>query len=181
MRIIGGSLSGRIFHPPLQNWPTRPTTDMAKEALYNILMNKIDFEDAVFLDLFGGTGVHTLEFLSRGCKNVTYVDRFAKCVRWIKQSVDDLGLSGNVQIIKSDVDAFLKATREDYSVIFADPPYDLSWLDQIPEKVYSGNLLVNDGLLIIEHSRNHSFQDHEHFVRERKYGQTRFSFFQKSE
>ena len=103
MRVIGGTLSGRKFNPPAKNWPTRPTTDYAKEGLFNILNNKFDFEELKVLDLFGGTGSHSYEFISRGCKDVTYVDKFGGCVAFAKKTAQEFKIEEYLKIVKLDV------------------------------------------------------------------------------
>ena len=181
MRIIGGELGGRILDVPLKSWPTRPTTDIAKEALYNILTNRIDYSNVRFLDLFGGSGAHTLEFLSRGCLDVTYVDQYPKCVLWVRDQVRRFQYSSQCTIIKKDVRKFIRSSSTTYDVIFADPPYALTWLDELPRLIFSNGMLVQNGTLIIEHGREHDFTREEAFTEVRKYGQSRFSFFKPDE
>ena len=103
MRIIGGKFKGRRFNPPAKNWPTRPTTDYAKEGLFNILMNNVDFKTLKVLDLFGGTGNHSYEFISRGCTDVTYVDKFQGCISFVKKLSKELKIDDYIKIVKSDV------------------------------------------------------------------------------
>lgn len=182
MRIISGTLGGRVLQPPMKKWPTRPTTDIAKEALYNILANRIVFEDAVMLDLFGGTGAHVFEFLSRGCKDVTYVDMYPKCVSWVKQQIKELAFEEEAKIIKMDVAKFIKrhGASDDsasFSFIFADPPYALPWLPQLASLILDNDLLSDDGLLVIEHGSDVNYESHSRCTETRKYGQSRFSFF----
>ena len=177
MRILGGSLAGTILKPNMKSWPTRPTTDMAKEALYNILMNRIDFTQVAMLDLFGGTGIHSLEFLSRGCKQVVYIDKYGPCVKWIKSKVSEFNLQEYIQIYQKDVLKYLKAPKGQFDIIFADPPYSMQGLEKLPDMIFDAHLLSESGMLIIEHDRQHQFDDHVKFESERKYGQTRFSFF----
>lgn len=177
MRIIGGDFGGRVIQPPLKKWPTRPTTDMAKEALYNILANSLDFRKVSMLDLFGGTGAHALEFLSRGSTDVTYVDAYGKCVHWLKQEVKKLDVEEHIEIVKADVLKFIPKCNRKYDVIFADPPYAIPFLAALPDKILNQELLKKDGLLIIEHGNNVSFEDHSNYTQHRSYGQSRFSFF----
>ena len=177
MRIIGGSLRGRYIEPPLKKWPTRPTTDIAKEALYNILMNRIDFEEVKMLDLFGGTGIHCFEFLSRGCEQVTYVDNYGAAVRWVKQQAAAFDFSDLIHIQKKNVKSFIQHSEEQYDFIFADPPYDMAWLKELPEMIFDQSMVSEDGLLIIEHGSDTSFEKHPRFTEGRTYGQSKFSFF----
>jgi 16S rRNA (guanine(966)-N(2))-methyltransferase RsmD len=177
MRIISGTLKGRRFHPPADKWPTRPTTDFAKEGLFNVLTNRIDFEETKMLDLFGGTGSHSYEFVSRGCRDVTYVDQFYGCVKFVKQMLEEWEMSDYVRIVKMDVFKFMKQTGEQYDYIFAGPPYPLPTLDTIPDRLFEQNLLKEAGLFVLEHNPNHDFSQHERFEEIRKYGKTYFSFF----
>lgn len=177
MRIIGGVYGGRRFNPPAKNWPTRPTTDVSKEGLFNILNNRINFADAVMLDLFGGTGSHSYEFISRGCTDVTYVDKFPGCVAFVTKTAEDLDITSSIRIIKSDVFRFLKSNVKQYSYIFAGPPYPLPNLNLIPDSVFTGNALAPDGLFVLEHDSANDFTAHPRFAESRKYGTTIFSFF----
>ena len=178
MRIIGGEFGGRRFYPPADKWPTRPTTDYAKESLFNILQNRVDFERMRFLDLFGGTGSHSVEAISRGCRDVTYVDKFRGCVRFIKELSGELGIADHIKIYQDDVFRFCrtKATGQ-YSYIFAGPPYPLPTIDEIPDLIFDYDLLVPGGLFILEHNQTRSYTDHPNFKEIRKYGQCHFSFF----
>ena len=177
MRIIGGEFKGRKFIPPAKNWPTRPTTDFAKEGLFNILQNRLDFSETKFLDLFGGTGNHSYEFISRGCTDVTYVDKFPGCVAFVKKTAAILGIEDRLRIIRGDVFKFVKSTGEQYDYIFAGPPYPLPTIDQIPDHVIDHQILTPGGFLVMEHNPNHDFQDHPCFLEARNYGTTIFSFF----
>ena len=182
MRIISGTLGGRVLQPPMKKWPTRPTTDIAKEALYNILSNRIDFEDAIMLDLFGGTGAHVFEFLSRGCTNVTYVDMYPKCVSWVKKQIKSLDFEEEAKVVRMDVAKFIKrqGISEDpspFNFIFADPPYALPWLPQLASLILDNSFLTEDGLLVIEHGSDVNYESHSRCTETRKYGQSRFSFF----
>lgn len=177
MRIISGRFKGRRFYPPADKWPTRPTTDYAKEGLFNILQNRMDFETLSVLDLFGGTGNHTYEFISRGCTNVTYVDRHGPAVNFVKKTAKELEIESSIQIIKSDVFKFIQQSNTSYDYIFAGPPYALKTLDTIPDLIFDHNLLKHNGLFVLEHNPNHHFEDHKHFKELRSYGKTLFSFF----
>lgn len=180
MRIIGGELSGRRFHPPAKKWPTRPTTDIAKEGLYNILQNRIDFETAVFLDLFGGTGNHCYEFISRGCKNVTYVDRYRPAGKFVEKTAEEFGIEEYITIRIMDVFTFIRQNEGRFSVIFAGPPYPLSRIPQLPDLIMESDLLREEGLLILEHNPHHQFSGNPYFDEVRNYGETHFSFFSKN-
>jgi 16S rRNA (guanine966-N2)-methyltransferase len=177
MRIIGGKFKGRRFNPPADNWPTRPTTDYAKEALFNILNNQLDFEETKVLDLFGGTGSHGYEFISRGCKDVTYVDKFGACVHFVKKTALTLGIEANMKIVQMDVFKFIDYTHEKYDYIFAGPPYGLATIDTIPDLILAKELLKADGLFVMEHNPHHDFIQHPKLVDVRNYGTTIFSFF----
>ena len=174
MRIINGTHRGKIITVP-RGLPVRPTTDFAKEGLFNILNNKIDYESVTFLDLFSGTGHISLEFASRGCKNITAVDMNAKCVGFLRGISSELGFSVNT--MKSDVFSFLKHAHGKYDVIFADPPYDLPNIPEIHQLVFENKLLNQGGLLIIEHGAKTNLETLEGFTQHRKYGKVNFSFF----
>ncbi len=177
MRIISGDFKGRKFYPPAKKWPTRPTTDYAKEGLFNILMNEIDFEETKMLDLFGGTGNHCYEFISRGCTDVTYVDKFGPAVKFVHQISQELGVSDKIKIVKSDVFKFLKNNPLKYTYIFAGPPYPLPNLKDIPSILFDQDTLGKGGLFVLEHNPNHDFKDHPNYLKERNYGDTIFAFF----
>ncbi len=177
MRIISGRFGGRRFTPPAKNWPTRPTTDISKEGLFNMLQNTLDFEKTIMLDLFGGTGNHCYEFISRGCQDATYVDKHGPAVHFVKKMAKELQVENELTIIKSDVFKFMKSAERTYNYIFAGPPYPLPTLDKIPDILFQNNLLAEDGLFVLEHNPNHDFSDHECYVKERNYGQTIFAFF----
>ncbi|HMR89776.1 MAG TPA: RsmD family RNA methyltransferase [Saprospiraceae bacterium] len=177
MRIIGGIFKGRRFVPPANNWPTRPTTDMSKESLFNILNNRVDWEDMVMLDLFGGTGSHCYECISRGCTDATYVDNFAGCVSFVKTTAETLKIEDHIKIIKSDVFKFLQTNIRQNDYIFADPPYSLPKLATLPDLIFQHNALAADGLFVLEHDKSHQFKQHSRFIEERKYGATLMSFF----
>lgn len=177
MRIIGGRFKGRRFTPPAKKWPTRPTTDIAKEGLFNILANRLDFADTKVLDLFGGTGNHCYEFISRGCTDATYVDKFGPAVRFVRQTAQSLDVSAYLTIVQSDAFKFMANTGETFDYIFAGPPYPLPTLDTIPDRIVEHQLLRPNGLFVLEHNPHHDFQAHPHFEQLRNYGQTCFSFF----
>ncbi len=178
MRIIGGKFKGRRFSPPADKWPTRPTTDFAKEGLFNILSNYWDFSEMRVLDLFGGTGNHSYEFISRGCPDVTYVDKFAAAVSFVRQLAKELEIEEQLTIVRGDVFKYISYCNEQYDYIFAGPPYGLPALDQIPGLIFENQLLLPGGWFVIEHNPHHNFKDHPRFFQERSYGKTLFSFFE---
>ena len=177
MRIIGGKFKGRRFTPPAKKWPTRPTTDFSKEGLFNILNNTWDFEEMKVLDLFGGTGNHSYEFISRGCKDVTYVDKFGGCVAFVKKTAELLKIENEINIIRGDVFKFIDKSSSKFDYIFAGPPYPLPTIDEIPDLIFKNELLAEDGWFVMETNSNHDFKDHPQFFDERHYGGTIFWFF----
>ncbi|MCZ2100209.1 MAG: RsmD family RNA methyltransferase [Chitinophagales bacterium] len=178
MRIIGGAFKGRRFNPPIKNWPTRPTTDFAKEGLFNILNNRMDFESISVLDLFGGTGSMSYEFISRGCKNVTYVDQHKGCISFVKEVAQTLAIEPYISIYSSDAFKFLSGNNRTFDFIFADPPYALPKIKILPDIILGSSALDPHGTLVIEHDSKHSFKDHPLFKEERKYGDSTFTFFE---
>jgi 16S rRNA (guanine966-N2)-methyltransferase len=175
MRIIGGSLKGLRLNPP-KNLPVRPTTDLAKEALFNILQNKIEFEGIKVLDLFSGTGNISMEFASRGAEQVISIDRSIHCVHYIKDTAHQHGLT-NIKAFKDDVFKYLQLETEQFDLVFADPPYDMNGIPEIPKIIFDKNLLLPDGLLIVEHQSMQNLSNHPAFTEQRKYGHSSFSFF----
>ncbi len=178
MRITGGQFRGHRFTPPADKWPTRPTTDFSKEALYNILSNRIDFDEVRFLDLFGGTGNHCYECISRGAISATYVDKFGPAVSFVKKMAAKLDIEDQLRIMKSDVFKYIKTSQESYNLIFAGPPYPLKNIPDISRIIMSGSMLEPGGTLIVEHNPHENLEKQAGFVEMRKYGQTIFSFFQ---
>jgi len=175
VRIISGKNRGRRIVAPA-NLPVRPTTDMAKESLFNILNNLVDFTDLDILDLFAGTGNISYEFVSRGCKSITSVDSNNQCARFIKETAEKLDFN-NLTVLRSDAKSFLNNAYTKWDIIFADPPYTMENADFIPKIIHDRELLHPDGLLIIEHNEEKDFSDHENFFDHRKYGKVNFSFF----
>ena len=177
MRIISGSHKGRRITAP-KKLPVRPTTDMAKEALFNILNNRYYFEDISVLDLFSGTGNISYEFSSRGTENIVAVDSNFNCIKFINEISESLDMS--INSIKSDVFTFLENSGDTYSIIFADPPYDISFeaFARIPELVFNKQLLEDEGLLIVEHSKHTDLSTLEHYSHSKSYGGNTFSFFE---
>lgn len=175
MRIISGKYKGRSIHPP-KKLPVRPTTDFAKESLFNILNNSIDFENTKVLD-FSGTGNITYEFVSRGSADITCIDASYDCCNFIKKTLQEFGFKG-AKVIKMNVFSFLKNDISKYDLIFADPPYDLAELKTIPDLIFEQNLLNPEGVFILEHGEFNDFSLHPHFKEHRKYGNVNFSFFE---
>lgn len=175
MRIIGGSLKGLRLNPPAK-LPVRPTTDLAKEALFNILFNQFDFEKIRVLDLFSGTGNISMEFVSRGVPDLTSVDHDFGCINYLKSLIKQYDLQA-IKPIKSDVFKFLETETLQYDLIFADPPYDLPQLSQIASKIFDRDLLKPQAYLIIEHPSMKKLDNHPQFLEQRKYGSSSFSFF----
>ena len=176
MRIISGKYKGRRIAPP-KNLPVRPTTDMSKESLFNVLNNHFDFEGLKILDLFAGTGNISYEFGSRGSDDITCVDEDFGCIKFIKQTADEMDF--NIAAIKSNVFTYLEKNNNAYDVIFADPPYNLEQnkLERLVQTIFSNDLLKEDGMLIIEHSRHSKLAHLPHFSMQKNYGGSVFSFF----
>jgi len=175
MRIIGGIYGRRLIKPP-KTLPVRPTTDIAKESLFNILTNKINFTGKSVLDLFSGTGAISYEFISRGSTPVTSIELNFQCVKFIKSTSEKFQME-NHKVIRSDVFRYLKSANKKYDIIFADPPYDLKNIEEISELIFKKDLLNKYGYLIIEHPREIDFSNQKHFSEHRKYGKVNFSFF----
>jgi len=175
LRIISGKYRGRRIVPP-PGLKARPTTDFARESLFNILNNRIDFEDITVLDLFSGTGSISYEFASRGAKEVLLVEIDVKHFNGIKRIIKDIGFD-NIRCVHIDVRAYLKTCSVKYDIVFADPPYDLQWLKDLPSLVTESGIIKDDGFFILEHPRSMSFADHKLFFEHRNYGSVNFSFF----
>ena len=175
MRIIGGKYKGRRIDPP-SNFQARPTTDFAREGLFNILNNRIDFEEVIILDLFSGTGSISYEFASRGAASVHLVEKDLKHISGIRRIIKDMGFE-NIRPIHIDVKAYLKTCSIKYDVVFADPPYDLKWLKDLPDLVNQSGVIKEDGFFILEHPKGISFNGHNQFFEHRNYGGVNFSFF----
>ncbi|MEY4876515.1 MAG: hypothetical protein RL708_1664 [Bacteroidota bacterium] len=176
MRIVGGEFKGRVFSPP-KIMPARPTTDIAKEGLFNILINEFDFEEIHFLDLFGGTGSISYETASRGCSYMHTVEIDAKLVQFIKGNFELLKLPPTCIVFKMDIFKYLQSATEKFDLIFAGPPYPLPTLSTIPDKLFEANVLNQDGWFVMEHNPNHNFENHPNFFKKRNYGSTIFSIF----
>jgi 16S rRNA (guanine(966)-N(2))-methyltransferase RsmD len=176
MRIIGGKLKGKVILPPA-GYQARPTTDFAKEGLFNILDNEYEFEDLKVLDLFGGTGSIAFEFASRGAARVYCVEMARENASFIKTEAQRLGLD-NVTMVRDNVFDFLSICRERFDLVFADPPYALEGLERLPDLVFAADILYPERYFILEHGDEHSFVNHPRFVKERHYGRVHFSFFE---
>ena len=175
MRIISGKYKGRQLFPP-RNFKARPTTDFAKEALFNIIENNFDIEELSVLDLFAGTGSITYEFASRGASRVTSVEQNPDHFKFIRSTVIQLDMV-QVNTVRSDAFKVIKNPWEEYDLIFADPPYDLPTLNTIPGLILNGGLLAKDGWLILEHSSRIGFRTMPQLFDHRQYGSVNFSFF----
>lgn len=175
MRIISGKYKGRPILPP-KNLPVRPTTDFAKEALFNILTNNFSFEELSVLDLFSGTGSIAYEFVSRGCKSITCVDVNYNCIAFIKKMLTELSAQ-NINVIKANVFRFLKSHTGRYDLIFADPPFELEGKEEIIRSIFKNNNLNEEGWFILEHPPTDDFSKEEHFLECRKYNKVNFSIF----
>lgn len=176
MRIISGSLGGRRINPPSNMPYTRPTTDIAKEGLFNILQNNLDFEDLKTLDLFGGTGSISYELASRGAADLTIVEKDAQMFAFIKKTVADLKLDA-IKVVRSDVFKFIHQCTEQYDFIFAGPPYALQTIDDLPRLLFERKLLKPSGWFVLEHTPRNNYEQTPYFRMVRNYGTTLFSVF----
>lgn len=174
MRIISGTLKGRVIQAPTR-LPVRPTTDYAKTALFNILEHRYNLEDVIALDLFAGIGSISLELASRGCKQITSVDKEAGCVQFISSVAEKFGLK-QLHTIRADVFSYLHRCRQQFDFIFADPPFDKHVKD-LPLMIFEKGLLKEHGLFILEHAKEAVYSDHPRFVETKSYGKVHFSFF----
>jgi len=176
MRIISGKHKGRKFMPPA-NIPARPTTDFAKEALFNILHNHLDFASIRYLDLFSGTGNIAYEMFSRGCNDITMIDLSPISVNFQKKMAQILNMTAVATIITGDALAYIQQARQDFDLIFAGPPYALEAIDELPDMIFGSNLVHDETLFILETSPRHDFTAHPLLLEVRNYGQTHFWFF----
>jgi 16S rRNA (guanine(966)-N(2))-methyltransferase RsmD len=175
VRIISGTHKGKQIVPD-QYLSLRPTTDFAKEGLFNILSNRFDFSSFEALDLFSGSGSISYEFASRGCRNIHAVEIDSRHVAFIRATAGKLGFR-QIRVIRDDVFHFLSICKAQYDIIFADPPYEMPDIEKIPDSVLKHNLLKPDGILILEHPKQKDFTGHEHLLDHRNYGNVHFSFF----
>lgn len=177
MRVISGKYKRRTFEVP-RTFKARPTTDFAKENLFNVLANLADLEECGnVLDLFAGTGSISLEFVSRGCGRVISVERDPAHHAFIYRVKEQLKEAGWIPL-RADVFRYIEKCHDTFDLIFADPPYALNRLAELPDLILSRGMLAPDGLLILEHGKDHNFAQHPHFVQERVYGSVHFSFFE---
>jgi 16S rRNA (guanine966-N2)-methyltransferase len=175
VRIVGGAYRGRKIAVS-KDFDSRPTTDFAREALFNIMSNHFDYEDCNVLDLFSGTGSISFEFVSRGCREIDLVDSNIRSVQFISKVATELGMKG-IHAVKMDIFRFIPICRKKFNIIFADPPYNLKNLQEIPALVLSHQLLLPEGWFIMEHGKGNNFKNHPQFFDERHYGSVHFSFF----
>lgn len=178
MRIVSGKYKGRRFNPP-KSFKARPTTDFAKENLFNILNNSIDWEETSALDLFGGTGSISFELISRGCPRVVCVEKNFAHASFIKDTMSKLKIDSEMQLLQIDVFGYLERSTEKFDLIFADPPYDLKKFKEVPHLVLEKDLIADSGIFILEHSKDYDFSELPLFLEKRTYGSVNFSIFQK--
>lgn len=175
MRIISGSLKGRSISVP-KNFKGRPTTDFAREGLFNVLNHLVDFHQMDVLDLFSGTGAFAIECFSRGAEHVTCVDMQSLHVKFISDNFKQFNIANGVTT-KQDVFKYIQQSSRKFDLIFADPPYDLQRLAELPDLIFKQGLLHDGGLFILEHPKQHNFEQHPHFLQEKRYSNVHFSFF----
>lgn len=176
MRVISGSLKGRKFSIP-SKFPVRPTTDFAREGLFNFLVNTFDLEDVKMLDLFTGTGSISVESWSRGCRDITAVDQHAGCIRYLNKLKAELKLEG-LKVIRSEAKEFIKRNAEKYDLIFADPPFAFGGYEEVLTLIMNANMLTEEAMLILEHDKHTNLSAQPGFISEKKYGNVRFSIFE---
>jgi 16S rRNA (guanine966-N2)-methyltransferase len=176
MRIISGKFGSRKINPPANMPHTRPTTDIAKSGLFNILQNRISFDGIKTLDLFGGTGSISYELASRGAEDLTIVEMDSTMHGFIKKNVEMLKVD-NCKVLKMEVFNFLKTCTDEYDFIFAGPPYALGTIDELPKIIVKQNLIAADGIFVLEHTPRNNYEKFEGFSFVRNYGTTLFSFF----
>lgn len=176
MRIIGGELGGRRVNPPAKMPYTRPTTDIAKEGLFNILQTNLDIEELKTLDLFGGTGSISYELASRGAKDLTVVEKDVQMYEFIKKTSSDLKLE-NFKVHKTEVFRFIEQCNQQFDFIFAGPPYALTTIDDLPKKIFEKKLLKPKGWFVLEHTPRNDYKSFPFYKTERNYGTTIFSIF----
>lgn len=176
MRIISGELGGRRFSPPANMPHTRPTTDIAKEGLFNILHNNLEIEELKTLDLFGGTGSISYELYSRGVQDLTIVEKDPAMHAFIKKTAAELGIAA-INVVYSDVFKYMQQCNEQYDFIFAGPPYALTTIDDLPKIIFDKALLKENGWFVLEHTPRNDYKNFPFYRTERKYGTTIFSIF----
>ncbi len=176
MRIISGSLGGRRINPPANMPNTRPTTDIAKEGLFNILQNRISFDGIAALDLFGGTGSISYELASRGAASLTIIERDKEMFQFIKKNIDLLKIE-NATVLMMDVFQYIATCTTKFNFIFAGPPYALTTIDELPSQIITRQLLLPNGFFVLEHTPRNNYESYAGFQFQRNYGTTVFSFF----
>lgn len=179
MRIISGYYKGRRLDTP-KNLNLRPTTDMAKESLFNVLRNMLDFDEIEALDLFSGTGSISYELVSRGALNVLAVEQNSQQIRFIESVIQKLNMD-NLRLLRMNVFEFFKTNKRSFDLVFADPPYDMAEFDTIPDLVFKHKLINEGGVFVLEHPKHSSYTEHPHFYEHRNYGSVNFSFFMNKE
>ncbi|HRG82908.1 MAG TPA: RsmD family RNA methyltransferase [Chitinophagaceae bacterium] len=179
MRIISGELGGRRFQPPTHMPYTRPTTDIAKEGLFNILQNNLDFDEIKTLDLFGGTGSISYELASRGVTDLTVVEKDQTMFEFIKKTVKEFKID-NLKLVRADVFKFIQTCSNRFDFIFAGPPYALTNIDDLPRLIFEKKLLENKGWFVLEHTPRNDYKQFPFFRSERNYGTTVFSVFEEN-
>lgn len=176
MRIIGGQYGGRKFNPPGKMPYTRPTTDIAKEGLFNVLQHSLDFEELKTLDLFGGTGSITYELASRGATDLTIVEKDNQMAEFIRKTASSLGIE-KLKLVKMDVFRFIDQTTDKFDFIFAGPPYALTNIDDLPVRIFDRRLLNKHGWFVLEHTPRNDYKSYPFYKKEKNYGTTIFSIF----
>jgi 16S rRNA (guanine(966)-N(2))-methyltransferase RsmD len=176
MRIVSGKWGGRKINPPANMPNTRPTTDIAKEGLFNILQNRMNFMGITTLDLFGGTGCISYELASRGAENLTIVEKDPIMNAFIKKNADTLGIE-KLKLLKMDVFTFLSSCNQQFDFIFAGPPYALGAIDELPKIIVANKLIASGGFFVLEHTPRNAYEKFDGFSFVRNYGSTVFSFF----
>ncbi len=177
MRIIGGNFKGRRIEVS-KNLAARPTTDFAKEGLFNVLRSQLDLDKITVLDLFSGSGGIGLEFSSRGAINCTCVDQDGLAIKSLRNNIKKLEIK-NLRTVRSDVLRFIRQNKQSYSLVFADPPYASDLMEKLPSLILASKSLKEEGLLILEHGKDHDFSEEPHFLKSKKYGNVNFTFFSK--
>jgi len=180
MRIVGGIFGGRRFSPPARI-PARPTMEVAREGLFNMLSHTMDFEGIKTLELFAGTGSISYELASRGAADLTLVERDMVSLDFIKKTAKELGITQQLHIVRGDAIKFLKQETGKYGFVFADPPYALPNMDEVPLLVFEKELLLPGGIFVLEHTTRNDYQQHPRFHRMKNYGTTIFTFFTQPE
>jgi len=175
MRIISGRYGGRVFQPPAKMPHTRPTTDLAKEGLFNILENNLNIDQLKTLDLFGGTGSISYELASRGAEDLTIVEKDSAMANFIRQTAEKIGI--NLKVIQMEVFKYIEQCVSKYDFVFAGPPYALTTIDDLPVRIFEKNILNDGGWFVLEHTPRNSYLNHPNFKTERSYGTTVFSIF----